>query len=297
LNLVLKFFSIFLLVLLILAAFVLYPSAKAFGSTGPTVSASPPGGTYNSTQSVTLASSTPSTIFYTTDGTTPTTSSTNGTSPVTIPVSANSTLQFFARDNLGNVGPVGSSKYTIILPVIIQMSTPVSTTGFGVYKDKQIRSEFVSSTSQLVGKSIDTIVVDLEKTGLPSGPVQIGVFNSDLSVKQLFGTINSTTLKTRFMTYSFSLTPAQSYMIQAGDRIGIKFTGGNSSNYATIMTDLTNTFDGTNSYLYYYDTAWHPFKNYDLYMILSLHQYGTGPTVSASPPGGTFFFLMLVRLA
>src|SRR5207249_3287864 len=43
-------------------------------TTPPTVSASPVGGTFTITQSVTLAASEPATIYYTKDGTTPTTS-------------------------------------------------------------------------------------------------------------------------------------------------------------------------------------------------------------------------------
>ena len=54
---------------------------NAFGITGPTVTPVPASGTYRAVQSGTLIASTPSTIYYTTDGTTPTTSSTNGPSP------------------------------------------------------------------------------------------------------------------------------------------------------------------------------------------------------------------------
>src|SRR5438094_149281 len=71
-------------------------------TTPPTASASPAGATYTSAQSVILIASAPSTIYYTTDGSTPTTSSTNGPSPVTISISSNSTLEFFAKDGLGN---------------------------------------------------------------------------------------------------------------------------------------------------------------------------------------------------
>src|SRR5207249_6176259 len=69
---------------------------------------------YNSTQSVTILASAPSTIYYTTYGTTPTTSSTNGPSPVTgIIINNNSTLKFFAKDDSGNTGPVVTQVYTI----------------------------------------------------------------------------------------------------------------------------------------------------------------------------------------
>src|SRR2546425_8280629 len=82
-------------------------------TTPPTASASPAGGTYTSAKSVTLTASEPATIYYTKDGTTPTTSSINGPSPVTISISSNSTLEFFAKDTAGNIGPVVTQVYTI----------------------------------------------------------------------------------------------------------------------------------------------------------------------------------------
>ena len=92
--------SNFLHVILFLGIFIISPIGAVFfysysnasATTDPTVSASPPGGTYNAVQSVTLTASTPSTIYYTTDSSVPSTSSPNGPSPVTISISSNSTL-------------------------------------------------------------------------------------------------------------------------------------------------------------------------------------------------------------
>src|SRR5438093_1560645 len=86
-------------------------------TTPPTASASPAGATYTSAQSVTLAASEPATIYYTKDGTTPTTSSINGPSPVTGNIiNSNKTLKFFAKDTLGNISPTVTQVYTIIPP-------------------------------------------------------------------------------------------------------------------------------------------------------------------------------------
>ncbi len=93
-----------------------YSNAILLDATSPTTSASPTGGTYNSAQSVTLSCSDGTgsgcdKIYYTTDGTTPTTSSPVYSSPINISVTT--TLKFFARDLAGNVEPVKTQTYTI----------------------------------------------------------------------------------------------------------------------------------------------------------------------------------------
>jgi len=159
---------------------------------------------------------------------------------------------------------------------IIQMNDTTSSYGLSTNSGRPIQAEYVSSTSSLVGKSIDTIVVKLQKVGIPSGTVKVGVFNSDGSVKQLFDSISTTSIgASSYAQYSFSLPTPKAYQIKSGDRIGIKFTDGNASNFVSIMTDKANSFDGTNSYLTYYTTSWQSFTGSDLYMILEGHVYPT----------------------
>jgi hypothetical protein len=86
-------------------------SAPANDTTPPTITASPVGGTYTSTQSVTLASNETATIYYTTDGTTPTTSSTVYSSMISI--SSNTTLKYFGVDSANNQSTVQTQTYTI----------------------------------------------------------------------------------------------------------------------------------------------------------------------------------------
>jgi Chitobiase/beta-hexosaminidase C-terminal domain/Bacterial Ig-like domain len=81
-------------------------------TTSPVVTASPQGGTYNTSQSVTLTSSQPDTdIFYTTDGSSPSTASTLYTGP--IPITTTTILKFFGENAAGNIGPIVTEIYTI----------------------------------------------------------------------------------------------------------------------------------------------------------------------------------------
>lgn len=80
-------------------------------TTPPVITASPVTGTYTSAQTVTLSSNETATIYYTTDGTTPTTASTVYTTPISI--SATTTLQFIGKDTAGNVSTPVVATYTI----------------------------------------------------------------------------------------------------------------------------------------------------------------------------------------
>lgn len=80
-------------------------------TTAPTVSVSPSGGTYTTGQSVTLTTNETATIYYTTDGSTPTETSAVYSGAITI--SATTTLKFFAKDSAGNSSAVQSVTYTI----------------------------------------------------------------------------------------------------------------------------------------------------------------------------------------
>ncbi|TLX93211.1 MAG: DUF5011 domain-containing protein, partial [Thaumarchaeota archaeon] len=152
--------------------------------------------------------------------------------------------------------------------------------GYSTFSGRPIQAEYVDTTSVLVGKYIDTISVKLERTGSPAGTIQAGVFNSDQSVKRLFGSMDVLAVSAGSYTqYTFSLSSPQTYQIQPGERIGIKFADGDASNYISIMTDQTNAFDGINSYLTYFTNIWQPLTTQDYFMTLSLTHF-TAPVIT-----------------
>ncbi|WP_457962895.1 chitobiase/beta-hexosaminidase C-terminal domain-containing protein [Arthrobacter sp. D1-29] len=84
-------------------------------ATPPEVTVSPAAGTYPSGQQITLTANEASTIYYTTNGSTPSTGSTKYTSPITL--TGSMTLKYLAVDASNNASLVGTQAYTVIPPV------------------------------------------------------------------------------------------------------------------------------------------------------------------------------------
>ncbi len=105
-----------------------------------TPSFSPATGTYTSTQTVSISTTTPSaTIYYTTNGSTPTTGSTVYSGPIS--VAATETVEAIAVATGGSASTVGSAAYTITLPA----STPSFSPAAGTYTSTQTVS--ISTTT------------------------------------------------------------------------------------------------------------------------------------------------------
>lgn len=98
--------------------------------TAPKVNTTLPGGTYNNTQTVTLTAidnKSNATVYYTTDGSDPLTSSTRRiyTQPITIYDST--TLKFVAVDSSGNWSPVYTESLTIINVIYVEDASNYNT--------------------------------------------------------------------------------------------------------------------------------------------------------------------------
>ena len=102
-------------------------------STAATPTFSPAAGTYSSAQLVTISDTTSgATIYYTTNGTTPTTSSTKYTSAIS--VTSSETIEAIAVASGYNNSAVGSAAYTITLPTV---ATPTFSPAAGTYSSAQ----------------------------------------------------------------------------------------------------------------------------------------------------------------
>ena len=152
---------------------------------------------------------------------------------------------------------------------VVHMNDTSTSWGSLMHAGRQVNAEYVTASSQLVGDKVDSLTLQLAKVGLPSGDAKVGVIGEDLTVKKLFGTLYASDLTGEYKDYEFRLD--EPYTIQAGDRIGIKYSGGDAQNAVAVMIDrdLDGEFDGTNSQRVRYESGWLYYDTgEDLYMIL-----------------------------
>ncbi len=115
------------------AAYVINAAATSLAAS-PTFS--PGAGTYSSAQAVSISSATPSaTIYYTTNGTTPTTSSTVYSGPIA--VSSSETIEAIATASGFSNSPVAIAAYLINVATTSQTASPTFTPGAGAYASAQ----------------------------------------------------------------------------------------------------------------------------------------------------------------
>lgn len=88
----------------------------ASDTTAPVTTASPVGGTFTTAQSVTLAANESAIIYYTLDGSIPTTASTQYSGPIVM--TATTTLKYFAKDAANNSETVKTQVYNITIAVV-----------------------------------------------------------------------------------------------------------------------------------------------------------------------------------
>jgi len=214
-------------------------AAYTINTSLPAPTFSPAGGTYSSTQTVSISDTTPgTTIYYTTNGTTPTTSSTIYTGGIS--VSASQTIQAIAVKTGYSNSAVGTASYTISqgsLPVPTfspaggtytmaqTVSISDSTTGTTIYYTTNGTSPTTAST-----KYTGAIMVSATET-LKAIAVETGYSNSAVSSASYTISQGSLPLPT-FSPAGGSYTTAQSVSI--GDS-----TAGTTIYYTTNGTTPT----------------------------------------------------------
>ena len=131
-------------------------------TTAPITTASPAGGTYNASQSITLTCDETATIYYTTNANDPVESF--KVYATSIPIDATTTLRFYAKDTAGNSETIKTQTYTIdkILPAL-----ELSTLANGSATNNQVLNISGKLTDNLFvqGLKINDKAVDLNGDG------------------------------------------------------------------------------------------------------------------------------------
>ncbi len=129
-------------------------TGAAIGGTVDTPTFSPAAGTYLTSQSVTISDATVgATVYYTTDGSAPTTNSMIYSSP--IPVPASMLIQALSADNGANSSTVASAAYTINnpAPVVSNLSPAIASAGGAAFTLTVNGSGYIPSSTVYWGSS------------------------------------------------------------------------------------------------------------------------------------------------
>lgn len=123
--------------------------------------------------------------------------------------------------------------------------------GAGGVGCNDIRGEYVSSTSsQLLGDTIDCIDVPLRKSGAPTGNGEVGVWDGNQATNNpiiiSFGTFDASVLTTTNSVWTtFCLPLGQTYTITNQNVIGVRYDGGTATDTVRVLVSGADVFDGT----------------------------------------------------
>jgi len=183
-------------------------------------------GTYTSAQTVTLSDATPNaTIYYTTDGSTPTTSSTVYTAP--IPVSASETINAIATASGYLASAVASANYTINLPVA---ATPTFSVAAGTYTSAQTVTLSDATPNATIYYTTDGSTPTASST-VYSAPIAVSASETINAIATANG---YTTSGVASATYTINLPPASFTL--AASPASISMNGGGSGSVTLTVT-------------------------------------------------------------
>lgn len=119
--------------------------------------------------------------------------------------------------------------------------------------------ESLTSSSSLIGDTINSVCLKLSKVGSPTGNAVIGVWSNSANPTSSnflaqFGTQNVASLTTTPTLYCYEFSD---YTLASGEIVGIYHNTGSAGTQPQITADNTDPFDGVNTHLrYFQNSAW-----------------------------------------
>jgi uncharacterized repeat protein (TIGR03803 family) len=267
---------------------------------------SPGAGTYTSAPTVTITSSGATAIYYTTNGSTPTTSSTLYTGPILISTSL--TLEAIGINSAGT-SPVTTGQYTV--PQSQQVAPPAFSPPAGAYTSAQMVSISTTTTGASIRYTTDGVTMPTETVGtLYSGAVNVSTSLTLNAIAFKAGLSDSTVtsgdyaITTVIVRYSFStsnnggVNPAAN-LVQGSDGnfYGTTSFGGSSNNGtvykmtpAGVLTTLVSLIDPAN--INFPDTALIQGRDGNFYGTTEAGAIEGGGSVFKVTPTGTLTTLV-----
>lgn len=263
------------------------------GTLAATPTFSPGTGTYTTPQTVTIACSTPSpTIYYTTDGSTPTTGSTVYTAPIT--VSATEIVQAIATASGYSQSGVGSASYTIN-PVT---ATPTFSLVSGTYTSAQTVAISCATGSSTIYYTTNGVTPTTGST-VYSGPISVGVSQTVQAIATAPGYSQSSvgsatyTISAAANSSQIKFNPGH-YMAQAGNSVSSDISdltsdGTGITGYVMMLT-WANVDTGTSGPVYNFsavDSAYTAAKAIGKHLIVSFRNSTPQGSGNCNPIGGS----------
>nr|WP_321423653.1 PQQ-binding-like beta-propeller repeat protein [uncultured Methanobacterium sp.] len=235
-------------------------SIEKVDSTAPTVNSSLPSGTYNTPQNVVLNATDDSgnvTIYYTTDGTDPQTSSTRRVYTRPIVISDTTTLKYAAVDPSGNWSMIYTENYTILAVIYVQNASYYTNGSLSEQIQAILDNAAPGSIVMFLGSSYDNLKLVINKELFlisyngteitisdPSGPAVFLINGPQASGTQIIGfNITTNTIPGILVNNTSNATIYGNSVSSTG---GSAILVNNSSNTSIYYNDCVNSSIGIN---------------------------------------------------
>lgn len=156
------------------------------------------------------------------------------------------------KDLAGNALAVKNTTFfTTLAPTVVQLYSVTGNKDIPMYSGSYTQVLEVVKTNQsvLYNQVVRKYVTDLYKSGSPTGNINVVVLDSSGNVKHTFSdVISAASLTTSLKQYTFT-SSSNNIVMLVGYKIGLRYSGGDSSNVVEARYASGSSYNGSNSTL------------------------------------------------